>query len=83
MSETNLIQLATSGGPAVVTLLLGVVLLRKDLKYLKEGLAGLRDDHNRCQQKREENENELHSRVTALVEQTSHLKGRVNGHGGG
>jgi hypothetical protein len=78
-----LAQIASTGGPSVLALTAFYLLLRRDMREVKEDVRDLRDDHRTCQQERRASETELHGRCTANATELARLKGRMNGNGHG
>ena len=76
----DIIQLAYSGGPAVLALGAVVLVVKKDLRYFGDRLATLMTDHKECQNKREETEQIIHARVTDLSSRTARIEGKMNGY---
>lgn len=70
------------GGPLLTAVFWGGRITAR-LTGIEKTLEMDRADEIKCRADREAAEDRLHGRITALAEQHQHLKGRVNGHGGG
>jgi hypothetical protein len=73
--ELDLIQLLQNGGPAAAVLGVGLVVVKKDLAYLKVRMHEMLSTHERCKLESAESNKELHGRVTCVQERVATLEG--------
>lgn len=81
MSMDVLTLLGSAGGPSALALAVFYLLIRRDLREVKEDVRDLREDHRVCQTERRHEEANLHGRCTANETELARLKGRLNGGG--
>jgi hypothetical protein len=74
--DLDLAQLIQNGGPAAVVLGVGLVVVKKDLAYLKGRMAEMLGTHERCKLETAENFKEVHGRVTCVQDRVGKLEGR-------
>ena len=70
------------GGPVLTAVFFGGRITAR-LASIEKTLEMNRADEVRCRADREAAEDRLRERITDLAGQHEHLRGRVNGHGGG
>lgn len=72
--------LGASGGPSVVALGAFYLLMRHELRDVKDDIREMRKEHKDCHDKRAETEETLHGRCTENAKDIERIKGRMNGH---
>lgn len=75
--------LGATGGPSVVAVGAFYLLIRHEMKGVKENIREMRKDHAKCQDKRVEVEEAIHDRVTKNQTTISRILGVLNGNGKG
>ena len=73
--ELDLVQLLQNGGPAAVVLGVGLVVVKKDLAYLKGRMLEMLGTHERCKLEHAEDLKAVHGRVTCVQDRVATLEG--------
>lgn len=74
--ELDLVQLLQNGGPAAVVLGVGLVVVKKDLAYLKVRMQEMLGTHERCKLEHAEDLKAVHGRVTCVQDRVATMEGR-------
>jgi septal ring factor EnvC (AmiA/AmiB activator) len=75
------IQLLTAAGtPSALAVGAVYLLMKKDLKNVRQDVAELKQEVRHCKEERCRVESVLHDRITENAKITERLRGRMNGH---